>query len=182
MHPAFPKCTLLFRNAPDSRENAPWKIKNATELFSWVHFSIKIWVLSHKRTPILIQSWSPFFLPKSPWNQALSEKRLFRTDLFPSRESRFCIKECALPGLPPGWNRSAMGIIVQTIEQSFSYAELVWAFLLWLKYNIIVILEEFFARQESFWQYDWLLVTLPDPHCTFISPRQLWGHPNREIW
>ena len=23
MHPAFPKCTLLFRNAPDSRENAP---------------------------------------------------------------------------------------------------------------------------------------------------------------
>ena len=23
MHPAFPKCTLFFRNAPDSRENAP---------------------------------------------------------------------------------------------------------------------------------------------------------------
>ena len=57
MHPAFPKCTLFFRNAPDSRENAPcflgnapWKTKNAPAYFSRVHFSIKIWVLSQKKS------------------------------------------------------------------------------------------------------------------------------------
>ena len=58
MHLILPKCTLFFRNAP-------WNTKNAPELFPWVHFSIKIGVLSQPS----VKDVNPFYLRDLPGAQ-----------------------------------------------------------------------------------------------------------------
>ena len=93
MHPTLGKMHPAFRNAPDSPKNAPrffrnapWKTKNAPELFPWVHFSIKIWVLSHNSTLILIESGYCNFYQKPQYFWAFQR---FKADLGSSRDRPF---------------------------------------------------------------------------------------------
>ena len=81
MHPTLGKMHPAFRNAPDSPKNAPrffrnapWKTKNAPELFPWVHFSIKIGVLSHEK-PWNCNGFRAFLYPLTTYLTTYGMKR-----------------------------------------------------------------------------------------------------------